>query len=330
MKGTALITIAIAALLAAAAFKIHNSKHMNSHIPPEVHAAYSEWKLKHGRLYATPSENDFRLKTFYKNYLFVNEENAKEAGYTLGLNRFADMSLEEFQAKYTGDISDEEFSKLEETPRISNGLAAPSSWDWVAQGALPPVTNQKSCGGCWAFASTASFEVAYWKKYRRSTKFSEQLLVDCDTKSSGCNGGGPSVDFLKSTGSVPLSMYPYVASQGTCKKFSSTQYTKATSSVYNQGLTQNSIKDAIYSGAGYISIYVDDKFRLYKGGVLQNRLSHTSTNHAVTAVGYGADYAKIRNSWDTTWGESGYVKMYLESSGMGTNNMYKRFAASVI
>lgn len=32
-------------------------------------------------------------------------------------------------------------------------------------------------------------------------------------------------------------------------------------------------------------------------------------NHAVLAVGYGKDYVKVKNSWNTTWGEEGYIRL---------------------
>jgi len=42
----------------------------------------------------------------------------------------------------------------------------------------------------------------------------------------------------------------------------------------------------------------------------------TRIDHAILAVGYGYEgdqgYYIVRNSWDTTWGESGYIRI-----GMG-------------
>ena len=58
----------------------------------------------------------------------------------------------------------------------------------------------------------------------------------------------------------------------------------------------------------------------YKSGVYTGKVSgvlecSATSNHAVVIVGYGTDattglqYWKIRNSWGTRWGESGYIKV---------------------
>lgn len=61
--------------------------------------------------------------------------------------------------------------------------------------AVSPVKDQGACGSCWAFSAIGALEGAYALK-NPSTKgvvqeFSEQQLVDCDTKTGneGCNGG---------------------------------------------------------------------------------------------------------------------------------------------
>lgn len=331
MRTSTIVTLVFAALLAGAAFHFSTSKKSSiNHIPREVHEAYSKWKLTHGKLNASPQENEFRLGVFYETYLHVNKVNAEQNDFVLELNRFSDMTMEEFHAKYTGDLSDSDFEKYIENAEemeLSDIPPLQQTSDWSS--VLPPVRNQRSCGGCWAFASTAAFEGAYYKTKRVTLNTSEQMLIDCDTASMGCNGGGPSVNFLQSVGVALDSAYPYQARQGTCN-YSGKQLYKATGQVYKTNLTPSTMKSAVMDRPGYISVYVDANFRNYRSGVLKNPLSHTQTNHAITAVGYGADYIKVRNSWDTTWGESGHVRMYLEASGMGTNNMYKRFASSSV
>ena len=44
-------------------------------------------------------------------------------------------------------------------------------------------------------------------------------------------------------------------------------------------------------------------------------------NHAMLAVGFGVEngteFVTIKNSWDTVWGESGYIRVALVSGSDG-------------
>ena len=56
-------------------------------------------------------------------------------------------------------------------------------------------------------------------------------------------------------------------------------------------------------------------FQQYKSGVLDSTACGTSLDHAVLAVGYGTDsatgldYWLVKNSWNTWWGENGYIRL---------------------
>lgn len=328
MKSTILTSI-LAIALAISVYQLTASS-PSSEIPPEVHSAFSKWKLENKRLYSSPKEDTHRLSVFYNNYKLVKETNSKQSSYELGLNLFADLSLEEFRAKYTGDLSDEEYEQMEQGDSKDLDLNIPSSHDWTSAGGVNPVTNQLSCGSCWSFASTAAFEWSYWKKTGSLYKFSEQHLVDCDTNSQGCNGGLPAYKFLMSTGAVLNSQYPYKAAKNYCSSGSLPKY-KATSYISYTNTGADNLKSYIYNyGVGNVGVYVNSDFQLYKGGVLDSRVYSTSTNHAVNAVGYGSDWVKIRNSWSTSWGESGYIRLRLTSDSYGTTAVYKRFVKSVV
>ena len=80
------------------------------------------------------------------------------------------------------------------------------------------------------------------------------------------------------------------------------------------GTTTTAIMTAIASQPQSVSIEADTNyFQSYTSGVLTNTsLCGTTLDHAVVAVGYGTSstaggYYIVRNSWGTSWGQSGYV-----------------------
>merc|ERR1711941_248178 len=71
---------------------------------------------------------------------------------------------------------------------------------------------------------------------------------------------------------------------------------------------------------GPISIAIDANHASF-----QQYCSSTRLDHAVLLVGYGTengeDYLLVKNSWGTTWGDNGYIKMirnYNNNCGVAT------------
>jgi len=63
-------------------------------------------------------------------------------------------------------------------------------------------------------------------------------------------------------------------------------------------------------------------FRNYSSGIISSDSGcPTEIDHAIVAVGYGVEdgvqYYIVRNSWGTSWGEDGYVRIET-SGGRGT------------
>ena len=58
-----------------------------------------------------------------------------------------------------------------------------------------------------------------------------------------------------------------------------------------------------------------DTFMQYRSGIFDSPQCGTNLDHSVVIVGFGIDshsgdeYWLLRNSWGTTWGEEGYMRL---------------------
>jgi len=77
----------------------------------------------------------------------------------------------------------------------------------------------------------------------------------------------------------------------------------------------DALQSAVAQQPVSVSIEADTYyFQSYNSGILTSASKcGTSIDHAVLAVGYGqesgTDYFLVKNSWGSSWGESGYVKI---------------------
>jgi C1A family cysteine protease len=221
---------------------------------------FQKWSSTHNKVYATPEEKLYRLSVFINTYKTVTLHNMKNETYEQGLNAFSDMTYEEFITKYTGDLSEDKFKALgNENLEVSQ--APVKAIDWTTTGAVNVIQNQGQCGGCWAFAATASFEAAYFNKFKNLMKFSEQASIDCDRGNNGCGGGSPdtAMAYQKASGLPTLADYPYTATTNQCKA----QGKKASLSLaytYNAPSSANILTGGVNVGVTYISVYVNSNF----------------------------------------------------------------------
>jgi len=288
----------------------------------EEEREFMKFITEHRRFYFSKEEYAHRFQIFKQHLRYNKISNANpENTFVLGVNQFSDMTQEEFRYNYLNS----EVPKVEGETVDLSGVQAPASVNWVQAGKVTAVENQGQCGSCWSFSATGAIEGAYAIKYNSLKVFSEQQLVDCCGSaygSYGCNGGQMTgaFSYVKNNGQVLASQYPYTAKQGTCQN-------KGTPTVYLTGYVnvaqQNS--DALLNAVAItpvsVAIEADQPvFQNYKSGVLNSAACGTNLDHGVLAVGYGSDgstpYWLVKNSWGSSWGESGYIRIF-RNSGAG-------------
>jgi KDEL-tailed cysteine endopeptidase len=284
---------------------------------------FSNFQDRFNRRYSNLQELESRFFIFRENLIGILSHNADHTqNFTMGVNQFTDLTPEEFRAQYVGGLKAEVGSYGCKT-FSSTASGAPSSIDWRNKGAVTSVKDQGQCGSCWTFSATGAIEGAWAISKGQLIDLSEQELVDCATGiaygSHGCNGGQMegAFKYVIEHGQCSLSSYPYTAKDGSCKTCSSVADISSCSDVKPND--QISLKGAVAQQPVAVAISADTKiFQSYSSGVITSSSCYTSLNHGVLTVGYGTengqDYWLVKNSWGTSWGMQGYVKIAKSSS----------------
>jgi cathepsin L len=277
--------------------------------------AFEEFKTTYGKEYAH-DEHQFRFQVFMNNLDKIIQHNSEGHSFTMEMNEFGDLTADEFKTMYASGVPSEILNDNLDVEIFSGeGIELASSVDWTTQGVVTAVKNQGQCGSCWAFSTTGSIESAVAIKYGQLQSLSEQQLVDCSTRNYGCNGGWPykAMDYVKSNGGLcKEGAYPYTARDGSCKSSSCTAFSKTITGYQQvQAYSESALMAALNQGPVSILVEADQSsFQFYRSGVLSSGCGH-SLDHAVLAVGYGTsngvDYWKVKNSWGSSWGSSGYI-----------------------
>ena len=298
----------------------------NSHTPLAFEAAFESWSDEYGMEFNDSVEYLKRLAIFAENLKKIEEHNAGDHTFSMKMNQFGHMTSDEFKKNMTQGFLPLGGKSLRANTNSSHFVwkgrkdALPQSVNWVDQGAVTSVKNQGVCGSCWTFSSTGALEGAYFLKSGNLVNLSQQYILSCDTGGSGCSGGQMDQAFawVQSQGGIcAASDYPYTdanthtASQcrQECTPISGTAPTSKT----DVEQTEASLMAAVAKQPVSIAIEADQSsFQFYSGGVMTQPCG-TQLDHGVLLVGYGSeegqDYWLVKNSWGTTYGEAGYIKI---------------------
>ena len=287
---------------------------------------FSNFQEKFVKKYENINELETRFEVFranLRNIIIHNMDHSQN--FTMGVNQFTDLTPEEFKAQYVSGLKAE--VGLAGCGSFSGSASgAPASIDWRAKGAVTSVKDQGQCGSCWTFSATGAVEGAWAIAKGQLIDLSEEELVECaglKYGSMGCNGGQMegAFKYIIEKGQCSLSSYPYTSGtgqSGSCKT-SCSPVAKLTSCSDVKPNDQLSLKAAVAKQPVSIAIEADTKyFQSYSSGILTSSTCGTNLDHGVLITGYGTengiDYWMVKNSWSTSWGDQGYVKIARSSS----------------
>ncbi|KAL6478428.1 hypothetical protein MHYP_G00142630 [Metynnis hypsauchen] len=290
---------------------------------------FHTWKLKFGKRYGSVDEESRRKMTWLDNRKLILKHNLLAdqglKSYRLGMNRFADMNNQEYQARFTHCLRSSNRTQSRSTPallRQAEGVTLPNTVEWTDMGFVTDVKNQEDCGSCWTFSAVGALEGQMFRRTGKLVALSEQQLLDCSWPfgNDGCDGGYVDRAFqyvMESGGLMSESSYPYENKEGICR-FKPMEASAVCSGFEQLPVGDEKALEIALAAIGPVSVGIEasrNTFQFYESGVYDDPYcTEENLNHAVLVVGYGTDehghdYWLVKNSWGAGWGDKGYIRM---------------------
>ena len=211
---------------------------------------------------------------------------------------------------------------------------------------LTQIEDQGQCGGCWAFSLTATNRDGHAIDGNDPGRLSQEWLIEHAKEANGCNGGDfdAADNLISPKGEPAWSACPYQTGSGRCSARLKPAAGSGISAWHmigdqNSGPSALDIETEMAQSGKPVSIAIAagaGDWEKYKGGVYDG-CTMAQPDHMINIVGWDNEGATfdangnlppgkgvwiLRNSWGTSWGESGYMRTKMtDSSGQRCNNV---------
>lgn len=289
----------------------------SSYSDHQFEAGFNNFITTYNKNYGSVEEYSFRLETYKYNLMKIQKLNSLNPNAHFEINQFGDFTEEE--TKNLMGFNGQQISTVDHIPTFG---VAPVDWSSMWK----KTKNQGICGASWAFSSTAVFEARHALKnlYKTvQTYYSEQELIDCaQTKESrGCSGGTivDAYEFLNHHQFCSEDIYPFKGVDDTWK----VELCKAGPNTSGRKDITAGDENAVLAelANGPITVVVDaTTWIFYKSGIISD--CDNQLNHIVTLTKTdGESFVQLRNSWGSSWGENGSVRLKINGNTCGYANI---------
>ncbi|KAI8427488.1 hypothetical protein MSG28_002020 [Choristoneura fumiferana] len=165
---------------------------------------FAEFVQEYDKKYGSHEEYNKRFEIFKNKLLHINKLN-EEHDATFGVNKFSDLTFEEFASSRFSVIPSKDVNATEMiTVKKEWVINAPKSLDYRTLNMVTHVKEQGfECTPSDVFAAIGNIEGQYAKKHKKLVTLSEQQIIDCVINS--CRS--PSVSKLLRSRRVELLQY---------------------------------------------------------------------------------------------------------------------------
>ena len=313
-----LLSLCVALVLASRTVK-------SSSLVSEENLKWNEWKSLHRKSYTDSYEENFRYAIWRYNMKKIEDHSKADRGFTIGLNKWSDMTPNEFQYL----MQRKRLGRVQHNRTSSRIDTLPKQVDWRKRGCVTPVQDQGEITKSWPFSAVGSLEGRHCIVKKQLKSLDVKKLDNCCTS---CESVVDGFQYMIAHNHVKHLRVSTPSGNENCN-FSTASYGASLTGFDVIPRGNESLLQRAVAFVGPVSVTIDaglPSFQMYVDGVYDEpSCSSIQLDHAVLVVGYGTwngkDYWLVKNSWGVNWGMEGYIMMARNKNnqcGIATEAVY--------